>query len=131
MATQAPTSRECAIVAHLVGSGRLWLDRLDSRAPTTEVWPSLTLDQCETGFRELESAWSSYLESLEEKNLARAIAYTNSKGERWESTVRDVLLHVVLHGSYHRGQIAMLLRQSGQAPAYTDFIEATRRGHVT
>jgi len=130
MSTQAPTSRACAITAHLVGAGKLWLDRLQGREPSTDVWPALSLDQCEVGFRSLESDWNKYLDGLQAKDLDRVIAYTNTKGERWESTVRDALMHVVLHGTYHRGQIAMLVRQSGHAPAYTDFIEATRRGLV-
>ncbi len=131
LSTQAPTSRACAITAHLVGSGRLWLDRLEGRAPTTEVWPALSLEQCDSGFRELEAAWGRYLDGLKPADLDRKFAYVNTKGENWESTVRDVLMHVILHGTYHRGQIAMLVRQSGHAPAYTDFIEATRRGLVT
>jgi len=131
LSTQAPTSRACAITAHLIGAGRLWLDRLHGRPPSGDVWPSLSLDDCETGFRDLEEAWSRYLDGLEAAGLARTIAYTNSKGEPWESRVSDVLLHVALHGTYHRGQIATLVRQSGQTPAYTDFVEATRRGHVT
>ncbi len=131
MATQAPTSRACAITAHLVGSGRLWLARLEGRPAEGEVWPSLSLDQCDAGFRELEAAWERYLDGVKPADLDRAFSYKNTKGETWESTIRDVLMHVILHGTYHRGQIAMLVRQSGHAPAYTDFIEATRRGLVT
>jgi uncharacterized damage-inducible protein DinB len=130
MSTHAPTSRACAITAHLVGAGRLWLDRLHGRAPSSEVWPALSLDECEAGFDELDAAWTGYLNGLDAAGLARPIAYTNTKGEPWESAVADVLTHVALHGTYHRGQIAMLVRQSGHAPAYTDFIEATRRGLV-
>ena len=65
-----------------------------------------------------------------EKPLARTIVYTNSKGEPWSSRVSDVLMHVVLHGGYHRGQIAADLREAGFTPAYTDYIEAVRRGWV-
>lgn len=131
LSTQAPTSRACAITAHLIGAGRTWLDRLRGRTPTTEVWPALSLDQCDAGFRELDAAWSEYLGGLAIGDLDRELTYTNSKGESWTSTIREILMHVVLHGTYHRGQIAMLVRQSGHAPAYTDFIEATRRGLVS
>jgi uncharacterized damage-inducible protein DinB len=131
LSTQAPTSRACAITAHLIGAGRTWLDRLHGRVPSMEVWPALSLDQCDTGFRELDAAWSEYLGGLSAGDLGREITYTNSKGESWTSTIREILMHVILHGTYHRGQIAMLVRQSGHAPAYTDFIEATRRGLVS
>ncbi|HEY6147556.1 MAG TPA: DinB family protein [Thermoanaerobaculia bacterium] len=39
-------------------------------------------------------------------------------------------MHVVIHGGYHRGQIAAELRAAGFTPAYTDYIEAVRRGRV-
>ena len=39
----------------------------------------------------------------------------------------DILLHVCLHGAYHRGQVAVSMRSGGAEPAPTDFI-AMRRG---
>jgi uncharacterized damage-inducible protein DinB len=41
-----------------------------------------------------------------------------------------VLLHVIMHSAYHRGQIAMAMRAAGQQPAYTDFIHAVRNSFV-
>lgn len=130
LATLSPSSRACALVAHLLGAGRLWLDRLQGHPASTDVWPALSLDQCEIGFHDLEASWNRYLDGLKPADLERKIAYTNSKGERWENTIGDVMMHVTLHGTYHRGQIASLVRESGNVPAYTDFIEATRRGHL-
>jgi len=68
------------------------------------------------------------LAGLAESDLAGSIEYRNSKGERWQSSVADVLTHVLLHGSYHRGQIASAVRAAGGIPAYTDFIHASRQG---
>ncbi len=65
-------------------------------------------------------------EALLGGDLGRAIAYVNSKGEAFESTVGDILLHVAQHGAYHRGQIARLLREAGHTPPYTDFIQFAR-----
>jgi uncharacterized damage-inducible protein DinB len=131
LATLAPSSRACAVLAHLIGAGNIWLDRVHGRAATLEVWPTLSLDQCAAGFAELDAGWSAFIEKLKTADVERKIKYVNSKGERWESTIGDILMHVALHGTYHRGQIAMLIRESGNPPAYTDFIEATRRGVVT
>jgi uncharacterized damage-inducible protein DinB len=33
-----------------------------------------------------------------------------------------------MHSQYHRGQIALVLRESGAEPAYTDYIQAVRTG---
>jgi len=130
LATLSPSSRACAILAHLVGAGRVWLDRINGRASKSEVWPKLSFDECEAGFRELESGWRATLEAMKQADLAQTISYLNSKGERWESTRGDILTHAILHATYHRGQIAILVREAGHAPAYTDFIEAARRGSL-
>jgi uncharacterized damage-inducible protein DinB len=45
--------------------------------------------------------------------------------------VRDILMHVLMHGVYHRGQIAAAVRDRAGEPAYTDFIEAVRKGKLT
>ena len=37
----------------------------------------------------------------------------------------DILTQVVTHGSYHRGQIAKILGQSGESSINTDFIVYT------
>ena len=127
-AAEALPPRAQAILAHLVGAGRLWQDRLLGVPSSIAVWPDLTPAQCDAAFREMEATWAAYLGTLRERDLDRRISYTNTKGEHWENSIRDILLHVTLHGSYHRGQIATLLRQAGAAPAYTDYIEAVRRG---
>jgi len=71
-----------------------------------------------------------WMRTLHEEDLSRRVDYTNSQGERWSNTIEDILTHVVLHGTYHRGQIATIVRQSGETPAYTDYIHAVRQGLV-
>jgi uncharacterized damage-inducible protein DinB len=56
------------------------------------------------------------------------VEYRNSKGETRLSQIGDIFLHVPMHGSYHRGQIATVLRAAGEEPPYTDFIHAARSG---
>jgi len=59
--------------------------------------------------------------------FARRVTYRNSKGRRYESSVADIVMHVSMHGGYHRGQIARQLRAAGREPPYTDYIQFTRR----
>jgi len=66
------------------------------------------------------------LSSLGLEDLGREIDYRTSDGRAFRSTIEDILLHVALHGSYHRGQIALLIRGGGGEPASTDFIAFVR-----
>lgn len=130
-AAAPPPEKSRQRLAHLVGAGRLWLARLEGAAgPPPAVWPDLSLDQAAAGIEELAKKWDAFVARLDEAAGARVISYVNSKGEPWSSAVADVLLHVVMHGGYHRGQIAADLREAGYVPAYTDYIEAVRRNRI-
>lgn len=122
--------RAGAILAHIVAAEWLWLGRLGRPAPAIEVWPTLSLGDCERLLGELATAWRAYLTSLGPDFLTASIQYTNSKGEGWTNSVVDVLTHVVIHASHHRGQVATLLREAGETPAYVDYIECVRRGYL-
>ena len=123
--------RAVRLMAHVAATERLWYDRLLARPQSLAVWPDLSLDQSESLAIEMASAWRAYLASLTPDALGREARYTNTKGEHWINTVADVLTHVVLHSAYHRGQLAAQVRASGGEPAYTDFIEAVRRGYIS
>ncbi len=128
--TGSPGQRAVKLMAHVAATERLWYDRLLGQQQSLPVWPDFTLDQSEDLVGRMTAAWREYLDALAPAGLAQVVEYTNSKGEPWTNTVRDVLLHVVMHSVYHRGQIAAEVRASGGEPAYTDFVEAVRRGQV-
>jgi uncharacterized damage-inducible protein DinB len=124
------SDRTRKLMAHVAATERLWYERLLGRPQTTPVWPDLTLEQSAALVDEMAGCWREYLAELSPEGLQAVTAYTNSKGEPWRNTVQDVLTHVVMHSGYHRGQIAAQVRSEGGEPAYTDFIEAVRRGYV-
>lgn len=124
------SERARKLMAHVGATERLWYDRLLHRQQSLPVWPDFTLDQSEALVDEMASAWREYLAGLSPAALSKETRYTNTKGEHWTNTVEDVLTHVIMHSVYHRGQIAAEVRASGSEPAYTDFIEAIRRGFV-
>jgi len=124
------SARSIKLMAHIFAAERLWLERLKQEKQSLAVWPELTLAQCETQAADLAHLWKQYLQSEDEAGLARTIAYKNSKGEAWNNRKDDILLHVVMHSAYHRGQIAADMRAAGFTPAYTDFIHGVRQGLV-
>ncbi len=130
MGAQQVPPRAAEVMAHIVAAEWLWLRRLGHAAPELPVWPALSLGECAAALRSLSSAWQGLLADVTAESLGREVAYTNSKGERWTNTVADVLTHVVLHSSYHRGQIATLLGRAGEVAAYSDYIEYVRRGYL-
>ena len=125
-----PPDRARALLAHIVGSEWLWWTRLENREKRMAVWPDLPLERMREEIAALRSAWDEILRRPCKEEWSRRVEYVNSKGEPWTSSVSDVLNHIVTHSAYHRGQIAAEMRARGNEPAYTDFIEAVRRGFV-
>jgi uncharacterized damage-inducible protein DinB len=128
-ANAAPPQRARRLLAHLMAAEHLWLTRIRGEDARVAVWPEMALDEIATAIASLKEKWREVI-AAGDAELGRKITYTNSKGEPWESAVRDIVMHVITHGAYHRGQIAADLRASGGIPAYTDYIQAVRSGAV-
>jgi uncharacterized damage-inducible protein DinB len=129
-ALSTPPERSVKLLAHILSAERLWLERLLVQKQTLPVWPLSTLAQCKLEVHELPGLWKNYLTALGEAGLARSLTYKNTKGESFSSQKQDILLHVVMHSAYHRGQIAADMRAAGFSPPYTDFIHAVRQGFL-
>ena len=126
----ASPSAALRLVAHVAAAERLWKGRLDGDPSPVVVWPDWTPDACAAELARLAGEWRAYVPGLSAADLERPVAYVNSKGERWTTSVDDVLAHVVLHSSYHRGQVALVLRQGGAEPPYTDYAHCVRNGLI-
>jgi uncharacterized damage-inducible protein DinB len=129
-ASPHPAVRPLQLLAHILSAERLWLERIRKQPQSLPVWPDFTIEQCEAQIAGLAEVWQEFLGQLSPDELSDKVAYKNSKGEPWTSTVEDVLTHVLLHSAYHRGQIASHVRAGGEQPAYTDFIHAARQGLI-
>jgi len=125
-----PPTRSLKLLAHVLGTEYVWFSRLKQEKSPLAVWPELNLAECEQHAARLPQIWSNYLEDLARERLRQPVSYKNSKGESWTNGVEDILMHVVMHSAYHRGQIASDMRAAGHTPAYTDFIHGIRQGRV-
>ena len=125
-AATAPDRRAVDLANHVLGAEHVWLTRIEDRPSTVPVWPSIPLAQCRELMAANRAKVQQYLDRLTTEDQARAVTYRNSAGTQFTNTVEDILLHVCLHGSYHRGQIAQLLRGQGNVPTPTDYIAFIR-----
>ena len=46
---------------------------------------------------------------LSEADLEEKVEYRNTKNEEFATPLVNILTHVVIHGAYHRGQIARVI----------------------
>jgi len=118
-----------SLFAHIAAARRLWLFRLGHAAePPTEFFPTgLTLEQLRNAITVMEAAWSDVLAGMDEGELDRVFEYQSLDGPRFRNTIEDILTQLFGHSLYHRGQIALLMRQVGAPPAETDYVFWTRQ----
>jgi uncharacterized damage-inducible protein DinB len=124
----APPQQAARVLTHIIAAQWLWFDRIQKNTQRTAVWPETDLAGCANQLQQLDAAWTSYLDSLSEADLLMACSYTNSKGEPWTSSVLEILNQLILHAAHHRGQISLLIRNTGNIPAPVDYIFAVRKG---
>ena len=108
--------------AHILGAEEIWLARMEQRPSRTTVWPDLPPGQLESLAGMVRQGYRGFLGGLEGPALERVVAYINTAGLSFENSMQDILLHVALHGQYHRGKVNLMLRQAGHPPAPTDYI---------
>jgi uncharacterized damage-inducible protein DinB len=97
--------RSAGIMAHLLVAQRLWLDRCKTIA---------------TG------AWLDFMEGLHPADFDKPISYANTKGERTEIRLVDILTQVINHGTHHRAQIGQEVKLAGIDPPNTDYFSFVR-----
>ena len=81
-----------------------------------------SVDDLRHRLEEVEAGQKSFLGELTPARLETKITYVNFAGETWTYALGDMLVHVVNHATYHRGQVATLLRQLGKKPLSTDYL---------
>jgi uncharacterized damage-inducible protein DinB len=117
----AARAQATRLYAHLAAAAHVWLLRLEGRTPAHPVWPDLSLEAARALAAESVAGLRTWA-GRDPETLAAEVEYRTSAGHVYRNTVADVITHAALHGSYHRGQLALLARQSGGTPAATDYI---------
>jgi RimJ/RimL family protein N-acetyltransferase/uncharacterized damage-inducible protein DinB len=121
-----PDTAALALLGHIIGAEHVWLARLQGVKPRVEVWPEASPDECRRLGQENELGYREFIFGLAPSDLRRLVRYTNTAGLEFLTSVEDILLHLFLHGAYHRGQVALRLRLGGQRPEPTDYIGFAR-----
>ena len=115
------------LLAHLLLAEKVWFLRMKGVDTTgTNVFAELTLAGCESLAEENHINYTEFIAALTEEDANRLVVYKNLSGKEFRTPLSDILLHVALHGNYHRGQIASSLRGAGHTPVNTDYITYVR-----
>lgn len=93
------------VMEHILSAQGVWLERCGAWVPVQED----NLDM-RTVFRIYSQAWIALVRAVD---LNSVVSYVNSSGIRFNQPVGDIALHVVNHGTYHRGQLRGIAEMDG------------------
>lgn len=125
-APAARTEDVMRLFAHVLGAERVWYARIQGDSAAHAVWPNWSLEEMLAAAAANRLDYEKLLERSTAADLDRVLEYRNTQGTPFRTRLSDVLIHVAMHGSYHRGQIASAIRRGGGEPVNTDYITYVR-----
>src|SRR6267154_463197 len=114
-----------SVMGHIAAAEMLWLHRVKGLPkPDVKLWSDYSLEVLSVMLKKADTDWLDYIQNTE--SFDRELKYTNYTGDPFTNNVESIIIHTANHASYHRAQVAMLLRQNGFEPVNTDFITYDR-----
>jgi uncharacterized damage-inducible protein DinB len=109
---------------HIMQVEWLWLERWHGRSPTSFApnaeYPNV--ESIRARWLEIERDLLDYIASLTNEEVQRIVQHKTTAGVPQAAPLWQMLQHLVNHGTYHRGQVATMLRQLGAKPTAIDLI---------
>ena len=110
-------------LVHVFAADRIWLARIAGAAKspfTTDT--DFQLSVLQNDWPQVYEGWRRWAAGLTEESAHTLHAYQDLRGRQWQQPVWMIVLHVVNHGTHHRGQAAGFLRSMGHTPPPLDLI---------
>lgn len=117
-------------ILHMWDAESIWWQRM--KLQEVVVPPSVNFSgrvaEAIQGLQHQNKLWEEWIASVNEMGLEHVFSYYNTKRELFKQPVFQVILQVMNHGTYHRGQLVNMMRQLGQQKIPgTDFIMWSRK----
>jgi uncharacterized damage-inducible protein DinB len=114
------------LISHIMNAEIRWLERIKKSTEIPEPFMLRSIEEIPGLIESVNSQWVEFINSMEENDFNNLVDYRNNKGELWQTSIGDIITHIINHSTYHRAQIASLMRQMDIKPPATDYILYTR-----
>ncbi len=116
-----PLDRSHEIIAHNLNAFDIWLKRIKNEEVTIKLWDTHTMDELSQLNLNLYADWSAYLNTLNDDDFERKILFT-FMGKMASISIEDLIIHLVNHSSYHRGQVILQFKDKLPALPLSTYI---------
>ncbi|MBM3811518.1 MAG: DUF664 domain-containing protein [Acidimicrobiia bacterium] len=115
-------------LVHVFAADRIWIHRVRGTPRASFIDPrDHDLSVLKKEWPEVHAAWQELLTAETDASVQRNIPYKSLKGDPFETPLWQIVMHVVNHGSHHRGQVSGMLRSMGHTPPVLDLIQFYRQ----
>jgi uncharacterized damage-inducible protein DinB len=112
---------------HVFAADRIWLARIRGAPAATFVTDAdYHLAVLQKDWPALMDDWKQWAAGLSDDTAQAVISHSDLRGNVWQQAVWQIVLHVVNHGTHHRGQAAGFLRAMGHTPPPLDLVRYYR-----
>ncbi|MBI1746776.1 MAG: DinB family protein [Acidobacteria bacterium] len=116
-------------ITHMIGVQVVWLSRWRGTpdAALLKAEDVRSLSEVQEVWKKVDAETTLFLNTLSDAKLQETITVRTGDGRVFTNSYAEMMRHLINHSSYHRGQIATMLRQLGYKPAGTDLITFYRQ----
>jgi uncharacterized damage-inducible protein DinB len=109
-------------LVHVFAADRIWLARFLGEPQKSTTAADYHLAVLENDWPALAQRWKQWAGELTDEGAGAVLSYSDMSGNRWNQPIWQLVLHVVNHGTHHRGQAAGFLRAMGRVPPKLDLV---------
>jgi uncharacterized damage-inducible protein DinB len=108
---------------HILQAEWIWLERWRGVSPTgVPGWDTSTHPALRAQWLSIEEGQQAFVQTLTDERLESVVDYRNLASQSFSQPLSQLMRHVVNHSTYHRGQVATMLRQLAKPVPVSDLV---------
>lgn len=111
-------------LVHVFAADRVWISRVKGNVPARfiDIEKDGHLSVLQSEWPKVLAEWHDYAAGLTDEGVGEVAHYKDMKGNAHATPLWQIILHVVNHGTHHRGQVSAMMRSMGHSPLPLDLI---------
>ncbi len=108
-------------LVHIFAADRIWLEWIRGRAPNAFVQPAdHDFAKLQLAWPAVHQGWRQWAAELTDAQALEEVSFLDLAGNPRRHSVWQIVLHLVNHGTHHRGAVSGFLRAMGHTPPKLD-----------
>lgn len=116
-------------LTHALFAEWVWRNRWQGISPTARLNPEdfPTFESLQTRWFQEETALMKFIADVTDEKINSVFHYTSLEGVKFENVLWESMLHMINHGTQHRGEVAQMLTNFNLSPGDIDMILFLRK----